>query len=159
MLKAPDHLQYQLAFLKSELHAIFGNAPLPPSDFSNIGSGQTTSSKRKEISGDCPICFTEFEPDTEEIVFCQAACGNNIHQTCFEQWAKSQRGNEVRCVYCRTKWQGDEDSIKRISKDKSKVNSEGYVNVAGELGLSGARDYTTYHRPWVNQRLGLGGGW
>lgn len=38
----------------------------------------------------------------------------------------------------RTPWQGDEDSIKKI-KAKGKVNEEGYVNVARELGLSGTR--------------------
>lgn len=71
-------------------------------------------------------------------MWCKAACGNNIHKGCFEQWARSQKGREVRCVYCRAPWQGDEDSIKNI-KAKGKVNSEGYVNVAAELGLSGTR--------------------
>ena len=50
----------------------------------------------------------------------------------------------VRCVYCRTTWQGDEDQIKRICRDKAKnglgsVNGECYVNVAQELGMTGAR--------------------
>lgn len=36
-----------------------------------------------------------------------------------------------------------------------RVNAEGYVNVAGELGLNGARDYSTYHQRWVRQQ-GLG---
>lgn len=35
---------------------------------------------------------------------------------------------------------GDEDTIKRISKGDGQINAEGYVNVAGELGLSGQRD-------------------
>ena len=41
-------------------------------------------------------------------------------------------------MYCRSPWQGDEDSMKNV-KAKGKVNSEGYVNVAEELGISGAR--------------------
>ena len=106
-------------------------------------------------------------------MWCKAACGNNIHKGCFEQWARSQKGREVRCVYCRAPWQGDEDSIKDI-KAKGKVNSEGYVNVAAELGLSGTRgeqsllehyaifdaeklvllDYSTYHQPWMRRHLG-----
>ena len=47
-------------------------------------------------------------------------------------------------MYCRTPWQGDEEQIIRICRDKARngvagVNGEGYVNVASELGLSGAR--------------------
>lgn len=151
VLKAPEHLQYQLAFLSSELQEIFAAAPTPASS----QASSEDPSNRKEVSGDCPICFTEFEPENEEIVWCKAACGNNIHKTCFEQWAKSQTGKEVRCVYCRTPWQGDEDSINRIKNVGGHVNGEGYVNVAEELGLSGARDYSTYHQHWV-RRQGFG---
>lgn len=151
VLKAPAELQYQLAFLSSELCEIFARAPALPS---TEDANKNNPSNRKAIDGDCPICFTEFEPDNEEIVFCKAACGNNIHKTCFEQWAKSQAGKEVRCVYCRTPWQGDDNSVKRIQdvKGKGKVNGEGYVNVASELGLSGRRDYSSYHQPWARQR-------
>ncbi|KAK3171139.1 hypothetical protein OEA41_003223 [Lepraria neglecta] len=141
VLKAPEHLQYQLAFLSSELREIFAAAPTPAS--SETSADADSPSNRKEVSGNCPICFTEFEPETEEIVWCKAACGNNLHKTCFEQWAKSQSEKE-----------GDEDSIKRI-KNSGQVNGEGYVNVAGELGLSGAREYSTYHQHWV-RRQGFG---
>lgn len=178
VLKAPEHLQYQLAFISSvsppypypspltphpqpphspgliipqELREIFSHAPTPPSSFSS----PFTPSNRKPISGDCPICFTEFAPTAEEIVWCRAACGNNIHKDCFEQWARTRaRGVEVTCVYCRTPWQkGDEESV-RMVKGKGKVNEEGYVNVGGELGLSGERDYSTYHPYWVRRQFG-----
>ncbi|MCJ1260022.1 hypothetical protein MMC24_007862, partial [Lignoscripta atroalba] len=141
VLKAPRHLQYQLAFVSAELREIFTLAPAPPSSTVTSEADLKSPSNRKEVSGDCPICFTEFEPETEEIVWCKAACGNNIHKGCFEQWATSQKGKEVRCIYCRTPWQGDEDSLKTIKsiKDKGLVNEEGYVNVAEHLGLSGAR--------------------
>ncbi|KAL9125330.1 MAG: hypothetical protein Q9217_005450 [Psora testacea] len=157
VLKAPEHLQYQLAFLSSELREIFDAAPAP---MISADTASDESCNRKPIEGDCPICFTPFDPSADEIVFCRAACGNNIHANCFEQWAKSQGGREVRCVYCRTPWQGDEEQIKRICRDKAKggprsVNGEGYVNVAQELGMSGARDYSTYHQHWV-RRQGLG---
>ncbi|MCJ1369447.1 hypothetical protein MMC20_000658 [Loxospora ochrophaea] len=151
VLKAPSHLLYQLAFVPSELRTIFATAPTPAS--SPTSSTSTQPSNRKPATGDCPICFTEFEPETEEIVWCKAACGNNIHKTCFEQWAASQKGKGVNCVYCRTPWQGDEDSLKRI-KAKGKVSANGYVNVAEELGISGERDYSTYHQPWVRQTFG-----
>ncbi len=41
--------------------------------------------------------------------------------------------------YSRTQWQGDEDSVKKISALYGKMSKEGYVNVAEELGLSGRR--------------------
>lgn len=151
VLRAPEHLQYQLAFLSSELREIFAAAPATAS----TSASSDAPSNRKEVSGDCPICFTELEAETEDsIVWCRAACGNNLHKDCFEQWARSQAGKEIRCVYCRTPWKRDEESLERV-KNAGEVNGEGYVNVAGELGLSGARDYSTYHQHWVRRR-GLG---
>lgn len=112
VLKAPEHLQYQLAFLSSvsrpttsrgswsdrlkELREIFQGAP---SSSQENASAEDTSGKRKPIEGDCPICFMEFDPKTEEIVWCKAACGNNVHKVCFQRWAMTQRANGVRCVY------------------------------------------------------------
>ena len=96
----------------------------------------------------------EFTADKDEIVWCRAGCGNNIHRQCFEQWAASKPG-QVKCVYCRTPWKGDEESVKKISR-MGKKNEEGYVNVAGELGLSGERDWSSYHQPWVRSG-GYGG--
>lgn len=58
-----------------------------------------TAGKRKPIDGECPICFMDFEPDKEEIVWCRAACGNNIHKECFDKWASVRRAIGVRCVY------------------------------------------------------------
>ncbi|MCJ1485952.1 hypothetical protein MMC06_006128 [Schaereria dolodes] len=141
VLKAPEHLQYQLAFVSAELREIFSLAPALASSQASSSADSESPSNRKAISGDCPICFIGFKPDTEEILWCKAACGNNIHKGCFEQWATSQKGKEVRCVYCRTPWQGDEDSLKAIKsiKEKGVVNEEGYVNVAEHLGISGAR--------------------
>ena len=87
-----------------ELREIFSQAPLPLSSERSASSQDSNSANqtnnRKEISGDCPICFTEFEPSSDEIVWCKAACGNNIHRTCFEQWAKSQKSRQqVCCVF------------------------------------------------------------
>ncbi|KAF2203833.1 hypothetical protein GQ43DRAFT_389193, partial [Delitschia confertaspora ATCC 74209] len=148
VLKAPQDLQYQLALLSTELSQIFAHAPSNPQ--SSDGSqepGTSTAGKRKPIEGDCPICVMEFELKEEEkgeILWCKAACGNNVHKACFEQWARSKPG-DVKCVFCRTPWKGDEETVKRIAKSGMK-NAEGYVNVAGQLGLSGRRDTTTYSR-------------
>ena len=84
MLKAPEQLQYQIAFLTDELREIFAAAPLPAFDPASGLPDGTADSNRKAIEGDCSICFMEFLPKEEEIVYCKAACGNNIHQSCFE---------------------------------------------------------------------------
>lgn len=88
MLKAPWDLQYQLAFLSHELREIFAAAPLSTSTSASGCDNENSESNRKIIEGDCPICFMDFSPETEEIVYCKAACGNNIHQSCFEvRWS------------------------------------------------------------------------
>ena len=152
MLKARADLAYQLSLLSTELTEIFANAPATPQSSGDAPMSTDTGGSRKPVEGDCPVCVMEFDESdkSEDILWCKAACGNNIHRHCFEQWAKSKPG-QVKCVYCRTPWKGDEDSIKRISKS-GVVNAEGYVNVADELGLSGHRDMSSYHQYWVRQQ-------
>lgn len=152
VLKAPDHLQYQLAFISSELREIFARAPPIPAE---APGSENIDGTRKAIEGDCPICYMDFEPDRNELVWCKAACGNNMHKSCFDKWAASQCGNTVRCVYCRTPWQIDHGGLESIKKT-GQVNEEGYVNVAEHFGMSRARDYSSYHRPWVRRQFGLG---
>lgn len=87
--------------------------------------------------------MTEFE-STDDVIWCRAACGNNIHKQCFEQWAKSKLG-QVKCVYCRTPWQPDDLDVKKAMGTSQTPNREGYVNIAGELGISGVRDTSMYN--------------
>ena len=149
VLKAPSHLEYQLALLRTELNEIFAQSPPLPSSGSSEDAYSDKPSNQKPVEGDCPICFMAFESDSEEIVWCKAACGNNIHRECFERWAQSQHGKEVRCVYCRTRWEGDDDSLGRIKdiKSKGEMNDEGYRNVGLELGMSSERGITSLLAP------------
>jgi hypothetical protein len=107
-------LQYQLAFLSDELQEIFANAPVTRApDFGHDENGSDKSTGqviRKPIEGDCPICVFEMKPD-EDMVWCMAACGQNFHRRCFEQWRQSKMGGLVTCVYCRSEWQ-DEHTMK-----------------------------------------------
>ena len=152
VLRAPAHLEYQLAFVSAELQEIFANAPALPSEQADATE---KDGNRKAVDGECPICCVDFEPDDskEEVVYCKASCGNNIHEECFQKWAATKKGGEVTCPFCRTPWQGDRDTMKSVLT-AGKVNDEGYINVASELGMSGQRDYSTYHRAWVNRRFG-----
>jgi hypothetical protein len=158
VLKARDDLAYQLAFLTTELEEIFAKAPVTTLSSDKAAQATATGGSRKPVEGDCPVCVMEFDESDkpEDILWCKGACGQNIHRTCFEQWARSKPG-QVKCVYCRTPWKGDEETIKKISKSGS-VNQEGYVNVAGELGISGQRDTSTYNQFWVRREFSGGYG-
>jgi hypothetical protein len=146
VLRAPAELEYQLAFLSSELKDIFARAPPLPSE---TAQNDGNDGNRKPVEGECPICCSDFEPESSEtIVYCKAACGNNIHKDCFGQWAATKKGQTITCPFCRSPWQGDEDQLKSVAKSGRK-NADGYVNVASQLGLSGRRDYSTYNSYWV----------
>ncbi|KAK5126349.1 hypothetical protein LTR85_010585 [Meristemomyces frigidus] len=149
VLRAPSNLEYQLAFISSELRDIFAKAPPLPSE---TAESEKKDGNRKPLEDECPICCVDFEPESgEAIVYCKAACGNNIHKTCFQKWAATKRGGTVTCPFCRTPWEGDEETVKQVAKSGPK-SEEGYVNVASQLGLSGRRDYSTYHSHWVRRQ-------
>ena len=151
VLRVPAELEYQLAFTSSELRLIFERAPPLPSETAEAG-GDNQGGNRKPLEGECPICCVDFEPESgETILYCRAACGNNIHKTCFQQWAATKRGGNVTCPFCRAPWQGDEQDVKNVARH-GKKNAEGYVNVASQLGLSGRRDYSSYHSYWVRNQ-------
>ncbi|KAL2359738.1 hypothetical protein RJZ56_007406 [Blastomyces dermatitidis] len=136
VLKVSGHLEYQLAFLSSELREIFAKAPINPQE---NASTENESGKRRAVEGDCPICFMEFDPKSQEIVWCKAACGNNIHKTCFGRWAATQQSNGVRCVICRSAWEADVGAPLQGLLAEGRVNDEGYINLADHFGLSGER--------------------
>ncbi|KAK6401545.1 hypothetical protein LTR95_019176, partial [Oleoguttula sp. CCFEE 5521] len=58
VLKAPEHLCYQTAFLTSELKEFDAGAPAFPAQ---AIEEEAMDGKRKPMEGDCPICFMEFE--------------------------------------------------------------------------------------------------
>jgi hypothetical protein len=140
VLRARHDLQYQLALLNSELKEIFQNAPRTPAHSDEEEPAENAADgNRKPVEGDCPICFTEF--GDEAVVFCKAACGNNFHSQCLKTWAATKRAAQVAvtCPLCRTPWEesGDvsADALK-VAVNGGEVNHEGYVNVAGQLGIS-----------------------
>ncbi|KAJ6122472.1 hypothetical protein N7512_004937 [Penicillium capsulatum] len=135
-LKAPSHLQYQLAFLTSELREMYQGSPLIRVKST---STENKDGKRKPIEGDCPVCYMEFQSH-ESTVWCKASCGNNVHKDCFEKWAATTRSSGVRCVYCRTIWEFDGFSCNVDSvRTNGDIGEDGYVNVADQFGLSRER--------------------
>ncbi|KAJ4987295.1 ring finger domain containing protein [Stagonosporopsis vannaccii] len=53
---------------------------------------------RKEISGECAICFEDLE--IAETVYCRT-CGQNFHTKCMERWLRTESNA---CPTCRTAW-------------------------------------------------------
>lgn len=163
VLKADLIYCCQTSLTAQELCDIFAAAPPITSIFSKESSA--LDGHRKTIEGDCPICFAEFDEGSgkDEIVWCRAACGNNIHRHCFEQWAASSKTStisasvsEVRCPFCRSQWQGDPDMLRKavqIAKEQGRMNTRGYINVANQLGISTQRDTSTYHTSWVHRQM------
>lgn len=127
VLKVPHELACQTALLPSELKNIFLNAPVT-TEINFKVDRDAHPGVRKPLEGDCPICMFEFE-DGESVVWCKAACGQNVHEHCFLQWKKSADGI-VKCVYCRTPWINDNMTAAEAIMADAKRGANGYINVA-----------------------------
>jgi hypothetical protein len=110
ILKAPQYMCYQNAFLTDEIQDIFANAPVTRASDEHDGDQpaveEACTGTRKAIDGDCPICVFEMSGD-EDLVWCKASCGQNFHAECFAQWRRSRGHQTLTCVYCRSPWQED----------------------------------------------------
>lgn len=155
VLRAPYEYQYQRGLLSNELEEVFANAPPIPHASGRNDKDDDGDGKRKPIEGECPICYMDLDESNNEIVWCKVGCGNNMHKECFSQWAASQRGKEVKCVYCRTPWHRESQMTADIVKNGN-LTAEGYVNVADQFGMSGMRDWSAYYQPWVRREFGSG---
>ncbi|KAK7746552.1 hypothetical protein SLS62_009349 [Diatrype stigma] len=130
VLRARFDLVYQLALLASELREIFSHAPPIEISDGNSDQQQEIDKNRKEVDGDCPICFTPFE-GSDNTVYCRAQCGQNLHEECFQMWAATKRTSvrdKVTCPMCRAPWEGDNDVVKKI-QNTGIVGEEGCYNL------------------------------
>jgi hypothetical protein len=159
VLKAPEHIAYQLALTTAELRQVLKNAPpIPGVETDPTDAESEQDGNRKPIEGECPICYENLKADGDPIVYCKTSCGNNVHKECMQSWIASTRGKPT-CPYCRAAWEADagfDGKVGDIDLKDVQLNEDGYANVAGQLGLSGERDYSTYHQFWV-RRQGFGG--
>ncbi|KAH3916997.1 hypothetical protein HBH56_050480 [Parastagonospora nodorum] len=146
VLKAREEIAYQLALTTSELRELLKNAPPIPgveTDLTDANGEQ--DGNRKPIEGECPICYDDLEPGKDAIVYCKASCGNNVHKDCMQKWIAMTR-DKATCPYCRATWAAEDGKLGGLDTKGLKKNKEGYINVAGQLGLDGQRDYSTYRR-------------
>mmetsp|Transcript_30348 Transcript_30348/g.33901 ORF Transcript_30348/g.33901 Transcript_30348/m.33901 type:complete len:300 (-) Transcript_30348:258-1157(-) len=163
VLKVPSSSSYiyQHALLTSELEDIYAKAPADPRSafasqavrtrYAEITGSKSPDLKKgndgvkqKPVEGACPICYEDFEK-RDKVVFCKAACGNNVHTNCFNMWEQQKlRAHEkVTCVLCRAPW----ISTGSGKKKKANVNEhkEGYMNLGGyQDDQSRFRDTSSY---------------
>ncbi|KAI9172247.1 NADPH-dependent alkenal/one oxidoreductase, chloroplastic [Paramyrothecium foliicola] len=130
VLRAPFDLSYQRALISSELCTIFASAPPIAGP---AGSG-AENQKRKELEGDCPICYSELDASSpESITWCQAMCGQNMHQQCLAVWVSQGKRT---CPMCRSAWHEDAASLAKNINRNAVSRPEGYANIGAQLGLS-----------------------
>lgn len=159
VLKAREDVAYQLALTSTELRELIKNAPLIPGveTDGNDNPGEEQDGNRKLIEGECPICYDELNSENDEIVYCKASCGNNVHKACMQSWIQVATRGKATCPYCRATWDTEEPfdgNLGNVDVKGLQRNEDGYLNVAGQLGLSGERDYSSYHQFWVRRHLG-----
>lgn len=101
----------------AELREIYAHAPSDPTasimanELVLKAYQETTGEKilsvskvtRKPIDSICPVCYDTMS-EKEEIVWCQASCGNNVHKQCFSAWQSAKKDAPATCVYCRAPW-------------------------------------------------------
>ncbi|KAJ4983600.1 SWIM zinc finger protein [Stagonosporopsis vannaccii] len=158
VLKARENVAYQLALTGTELRELIKNAPLVPGveTGGNDRHGGQQDGNRKTIEGECPICYDELNIENDEIVYCKASCGNNVHKACMQSWIQVATSGRATCPYCRAPWDIDaafEGRLDNVDVNGLRRNEDGYLNVAGQLGLSGVRDYSSYHQFWVRRHV------
>lgn len=161
VLKAREDVAYQLALTGIELRELIKNAPLIPGieTDGNDKPGEEQDGNRKPVEGECPICYDELDSKNDEIVYCKTSCGNNVHKACMQSWIQVATRGKATCPYCRAAWNTEDvfdGSLGSVVTKGLQRNEDGYVNVAGQLGLSGERDYSSYHQYWVRRHLGRG---
>ncbi|KZM25231.1 uncharacterized protein EKO05_0007385 [Ascochyta rabiei] len=161
VLKAREDVAYQLALISSELRHLIENAPLIPGVETDGKDkpGEDQDGNRKPIEGECPICYDELDSKNDVIVYCKASCGNNVHKACMQSWIQVAARGKATCPYCRATWdteEGLDGKMGTIDTKGLQRNEDGYLNAAGLLGLSGERDYSSYHQFWVRRQLGRG---
>lgn len=62
--------------------------------------------KRKPVLGECSICHEDLDQQAGNVTFCRAQCGQNVHDYCIDEWARSQDG-PTKCPVCRHVWRED----------------------------------------------------
>jgi len=109
-----------------------------------------------EEDDSCPVCYENiYGEDVNKFTFCTESCGKPIHRECMTTWATAMRakGDAVTCVWCRAPWVGPENKTNaggfagpsQLAPDAAAEFEEGYMNLAGVMGIERSRDVSSYY--------------
>lgn len=72
-----------------------------------MNNNESTTVLARELAEDdvCCICYVSMDVK-QNLVWCKAMCGNNLHLECFRLWetSRSHTTQTVTCPHCRSKW-------------------------------------------------------
>lgn len=103
----PDAIEWELdndadALIREQARDIPQSCYVPRKLLDEVLPERRQEVPQRPITGEsCPVCFDDFEPEHDEILYCRYQCGHNIHRDCYEQWSR-HRGPT--CVMCRSKF-------------------------------------------------------
>ncbi|CAO2656147.1 Nn.00g049500.m01.CDS01 [Neocucurbitaria sp. VM-36] len=83
---------------------------------------------RKAVEGECSICSEELDPKVDDITFCRAECGQNIHEKCMEAWKRSQGTRQATCPTCRKAWKQKTDDVILVDEDLDRDAVQLYID-------------------------------
>jgi hypothetical protein len=91
---------------------------------------------RKTIEGECPICHDDLNPEDDDVAFCRASCGQNIHEKCIEQWHQARAGPTT-CPMCRRRWRQKSENAIELAHDLDTDAVQVYLDwlYTGELRI------------------------
>ncbi|KAJ4365598.1 hypothetical protein N0V83_008218 [Neocucurbitaria cava] len=87
---------------------------------------------RKPIGGRCPVCHERLHPTLDDITFCSAKCGKNMHLKCMKAWRKRSQAEKPRrrptCPMCRSYWKQRTDGVVLIHEELDRNAVQLYID-------------------------------
>lgn len=73
----------------------------------------------------------------DDITFCRAQCGKNMHVKCMKDWQRAHV-NPIACPLCRDPWKEEDSGVIEIAQDLDREALQLYISwlYSGELNLS-----------------------
>tara|TARA_R110002003_G_scaffold198_1_gene15440 strand:+ start:4183 stop:5007 length:825 start_codon:yes stop_codon:yes gene_type:complete len=97
---------------------------------------QKLQNNRKPVEGECAICHEDLDPTVDDITFCRAECGQNVHEDCMNDWKRSKNAATT-CPMCRKRWKNQSEGLMTLDEDLDRSAVHLYVDwlYTGELQM------------------------
>ncbi|KAF1843705.1 uncharacterized protein K460DRAFT_342150 [Cucurbitaria berberidis CBS 394.84] len=81
----------------------------------------------KAIKEGCAICHEQLDPKVDDITFCRAKCGQNVHENCIEECKTSETGRDT-CPMCRKNWKNKTEDPIIVENDLDRDAVQIYID-------------------------------